>query len=99
MAEQCIAIADGLDDAAEERLAVMAKHAAGEDEDFDQDRVLQALTHSAVQRDKLRLDARKWLTSKIAPRVYGDRLSLEHDVSDQLADRMRAAEARVANAE
>jgi len=31
-----------------------------------------------VQRDRLRIDARKWLLSKLAPRKYGDRLEVEH---------------------
>ena len=30
------------------------------------------------QRDRLRVDARKWLMSKIAPKRYGDKLDLEH---------------------
>jgi hypothetical protein len=35
-----------------------------------------------VQRDRLRIDTRKWLLSKLAPRVYGDRVQTE--VSGQL---------------
>lgn len=31
-----------------------------------------------VQRSKLRVDARKWLLSKLRPEVYGDRQQLEH---------------------
>ena len=31
-----------------------------------------------VQRSKLRVDARKWLLSKIAPKKYGDRVAMEH---------------------
>ena len=34
--------------------------------------------HANVQRDRLRIDARKWLLSKLAPRKYGDRLEVEH---------------------
>jgi hypothetical protein len=30
-----------------------------------------------VQRSRLRLDARKWLTSKILPKQYGDRTEVE----------------------
>ena len=29
-----------------------------------------------VQRQKLRIDARKWTTSKLRPRVYGERLDV-----------------------
>ena len=34
----------------------------------------------AVQRDRLMLDADKWLLSKIAPKKYGDRLTLDGEV-------------------
>ena len=33
--------------------------------------------HANVQRDRLRIDARKWLLSKLAARTYGDRLDVE----------------------
>ncbi len=31
-----------------------------------------------VQRDRLRVDTRKWYVSKLAPKRYGDRLALDH---------------------
>lgn len=31
-----------------------------------------------IQRSRLRYDARKWLTSKILPKVYGDKIDLTH---------------------
>ncbi len=34
----------------------------------------------AVQRNRLRVDTLKWLTSKIAPRLYGERIVAEHNV-------------------
>jgi hypothetical protein len=37
----------------------------------------RVLDHEHVSRSKLRVDTRKWLLSKLAPRVYGDRGSLE----------------------
>jgi len=33
-------------------------------------------------RDRLRLDTRKWLMSKIAPKRWGDRLDLTHASPD-----------------
>ena len=33
--------------------------------------------HANVQRDKLRIDARKWTLSKLQPRLYGDRVGVE----------------------
>ena len=32
----------------------------------------------AIQRARLRVDARKWLMSKLAPKKYGDRVTNEH---------------------
>ena len=34
--------------------------------------------HDVVNRSRLRLDARKWLLSKRMPKVFGDRLDLNH---------------------
>jgi hypothetical protein len=31
-----------------------------------------------VQRSRLRLDTRKWMLSKVLPKVYGDKLDLNH---------------------
>lgn len=33
---------------------------------------------NVVQRDKLRIDARKWVLSKLDPKRYGDKIDLEH---------------------
>lgn len=39
-----------------------------------------------VQRSKLRIDARKWLMSKMLPKKYGDRQQIEHTGSNGWAD-------------
>lgn len=39
---------------------------------------IQVANHANVQRDRLRVDTRKFLMGKIAPRIYGDRVSHEH---------------------
>ena len=31
-----------------------------------------------INRSRLRVDARKWLASKLAPKKYGDRMEMEH---------------------
>ena len=36
------------------------------------------LNHDHIQRSKLRVDARKWRASKMAPKKYGDKVELEH---------------------
>ncbi|WP_369986403.1 terminase small subunit protein [Sinorhizobium fredii] len=41
----------------------------------------EMVNHDAIQRARLRVDARKWLMSKIAPKKYGDRLDLNHSGS------------------
>ena len=33
---------------------------------------------AAVQRDRLRVDTRKFLMGKLAPRIYGDKQTVEH---------------------
>jgi hypothetical protein len=33
---------------------------------------------AAVQHQRLRVDSRKWLLSKIVPKIYGDRVALDH---------------------
>lgn len=32
----------------------------------------------AVQHQRLRVDARKWVASKLKPKVYGDKQAIEH---------------------
>lgn len=34
--------------------------------------------HEVLNRSRLRVDARKWLMSKLAPKKYGDKQTLEH---------------------
>ncbi len=35
-----------------------------------------------VQRSKLRIDARKWVLSKLMPKQYGDKTTLQHEGQD-----------------
>ena len=60
--------------------------------------------HDVVNRSKLRLDARKWLLSKRMPKVFGDRLDLNHSgevaISTVPDDQLKArAEMLLAQAE
>lgn len=34
--------------------------------------------NTIVQRDRLRIDSRKWLLAKLHPKKYGDKLDVEH---------------------
>lgn len=65
-------LADEIVDIAEE--ADVAVKVDGEDQRL----VLDA---TAVQRNKLRVDARKWVAAKLKPRVYGEKLDLTASVS------------------
>ena len=42
--------------------------------------------HECVQRSRLRIDTRKWLASKLIPRIYGERLEVDHGVTDDLKE-------------
>ena len=35
--------------------------------------------YELVQRSRLRIDARKWYASKLAPKIYGDKLAIGGD--------------------
>jgi hypothetical protein len=37
---------------------------------------VEVVNHEAIQRDRLRVDARKWALSKMNPKKYGDKLDL-----------------------
>jgi len=37
-----------------------------------------------VQRDRLRVDTRKWLLSKALPKIYGDKVVNTHEAGDSL---------------
>lgn len=37
---------------------------------------ITVISHENIQRSKLRVDARKWVASKMLPRVYGDKTTL-----------------------
>lgn len=43
----------------------------------------------AMRRSTLRVDARKWMAGKLRPKKYGDKLELEHGVTDNVAELMR----------
>lgn len=59
------------------------------------DEVIPPNDNAAVQRARLRVDTRKWLMSKLAPKKYGDRI--EHVVQPTSADQLSDDElARIA---
>ena len=38
-----------------------------------------------IQRSRLRVDTRKWAMSKMKPKKYGDKITTEHGVTDELS--------------
>jgi hypothetical protein len=48
----------------------------------DGDDVEVAFDATAVARNRLRVDARKWYASKVAPKKYGDKITQEHVGAD-----------------
>jgi len=45
----------------------------------DEGSTVQIVDHEHISRSKLRVDARKWLTGKLAPKKYGDRMRIGAD--------------------
>lgn len=39
----------------------------------------EMVDHAVIQRDRLRVDARKWAASKLAPKKYGDKIDVTSD--------------------
>lgn len=71
--EQAETLADEIVSIADE-VAVVASQ-DGED-------VSLALDATAVARNRLRVDARKWVASKLKPKKYGDKMTQEHTGAD-----------------
>lgn len=69
LAEDMLSIAD--------ELTIEAKY-SGEDVTLD-------VSSSSVARNRLRVDARKWLASKMAPKKYGEKLELAGDPKNPIA--------------
>lgn len=49
----------------------------------------------AVQRSRLRIDARKWMAAKLQPKKYGEKLEVEHGVTGDLAERLLRSQGRI----
>lgn len=82
----------GLDEIADELLEIADDGRNDWMERTDPDNPGWELNGEHVQRSRLRLDARKWYLSKLAPKRYGDRLELDGklDTGSKSADELRA---------
>jgi hypothetical protein len=72
-AEEILAIADE-----EVTMVKRSKHQYGAkpEDDDETNEVEVVFDPTAVARNRLRVDARKWLASKMAPKKYGDKLAV-----------------------
>lgn len=84
----------GLDNLAEETLAIADTPMEGEETEDDGERV-KVKRGDMLGHRKLQVDTRKWLLSKLAPKKYGDRTGIELTGADggpvQISDTERAA--------
>lgn len=44
--------------------------------------IMMPLSSDAIARNRLRVDTRKWMLSKVLPKIYGDKLTTEHTGKD-----------------
>ncbi|MDP2821402.1 MAG: hypothetical protein Q8O52_01805 [Sulfuritalea sp.] len=62
---------------------------------------IEHVDHEAIARSRLRVDARKWLAAKMAPKKYGERLDITAEVAtydlteEQLMERARVLAAKI----
>lgn len=47
-----------------------------------------------LRRSQLRVDSRKWMAGKLRPKKYGDKITQEHGITDDLADLLKAVDGR-----
>jgi len=55
----------------------------------------QIVDHEHVQRSRLRADYAKWYVAKVVPRLYGERVEIEHKGNVELVTRLTAGRQRV----
>lgn len=69
LADELVSIADGTESAGEvgERIAAAVASVAPEKAEA----VARAICREAIQRDRLRFDARRWISARLLPSVYG----------------------------
>lgn len=71
--------------ATELRAEAMAEELLGISDSYENDVQVdkdgrEITNHNVIQRDRLRVDARKWLMSKMFAKKYGDRIQNDHTV-------------------
>lgn len=74
--EQADALADEIVEIADEKCTTVRADKHGGKADDDEGNVEVVFDSSAVARNRLRVDARKWVAAKLKPRKYGDKLAV-----------------------
>lgn len=54
----------------------------------------EVVNHEHIQRSRLRIDARKWMAGKLRPKKYGEKMEVEHGVTEHMADVMKRLRSR-----
>tara|TARA_R100000322_G_scaffold17929_1_gene10511 strand:+ start:939 stop:1559 length:621 start_codon:yes stop_codon:yes gene_type:complete len=67
---------------------------ADENYTTDEHGVRERLSSEAIQRNRLRVDTRKWMLSKMLPKVYGDKIQTEHTGKDGGPIQLQAVDLR-----
>lgn len=67
----------------------------GKNDTYVDENGVKRVDQDNVNRSKLRVDARKWLASKLAPKKYGDKQQVEMSGSLDVASAIAAARKRV----
>lgn len=50
-----------------------------------------------IQRARLRIDARKWMASKLQPKKYGDKLDIDQKTTHEAGNSLKGLMERIAN--
>lgn len=85
LADEIIEIAD------EECTMVLHSKHSPKPAENDEHEVEVVFDSTAVARNRLRVDSRKWMLSKMLPKVYGDKLELAGDPDRPLIQRIERA--------
>jgi len=59
---------------------------SGENDTYLDDEGNKRTDHDVIARSRLRVDARKWYASKLAPKKYGERLQTENTVTHKFEE-------------
>lgn len=81
--EQAEFYAESIIEIADEEVTMVKRskhtHGASPEDDTEDNDIEVVFDSAAVARNRLRVDARKWYASKLAPKKYGDKLELAGD--------------------